>query len=125
MRKQYHFKKSDNGFFAWDVDNLITKSKSLPTFKIALYQIKEFDSNYWYQHESDIPTCRSITEHLELIHRCDLAFPIILAADGTIMDGMHRVCKAYFENRQTIKAVQFPKTPAPDFENVSPEDLPY
>jgi len=51
--------------------------------------------------------------------------PIILASDGRVMDGMHRVCKALNENRETISAVQFENDPEPDYIGVHPDDLPY
>jgi hypothetical protein len=31
---------------------------------------------------------------MRLIDQADLAFPIILASNGAVMDGMHRVAKA-------------------------------
>jgi hypothetical protein len=40
--------------------------------------------------------------HLQLIDEADLAFPIILSADGSVMDGMHRVAKSV---RQAVSAV--------------------
>ena len=70
---------------------LIEKSRDLPINEIFISEIKDFDSNYWYRNDTDIPTCKSITEHIKLIRECDSSFPIILAADGSIMDGMHRV----------------------------------
>jgi len=39
---------------------------------------------------------------------------IILSSEGWVMDGMHRVAKAFIEGLKCIRAVQFPETPAPD-----------
>jgi hypothetical protein len=63
--------------------------------------------------------------HLELIDAADLAYPIILAADGSVMDGMHRVAKALRERRREIEAVQFAVDPDPDYVGRRPEDLQY
>lgn len=52
-------------------------------------------------------------------------WPIILAADGRVMDGMHRVARALMDGRATVDAVRFAKTPPPDLRNVQPEDLSY
>lgn len=41
------------------------------------------------------------------------------------MDGMHRVCKAYLNNHQSIRAVQFSHFVEPDYVGVEPKDLPY
>jgi hypothetical protein len=38
---------------------------------------------------------------------------------------MHRVVKPVMENREHLQAIRFPATPAPDYRNVSLEDLPY
>jgi|GEM_PF-4032228 len=42
-------------------------------------------------------------------------FAIILSADGSVMDGMHRVVKATLAGHQDISAVQFEQDPEPDF----------
>ena len=55
----------------------------------------------------------------------DLRYPIILCADGKIMDGMHRTLKALLANDQNVLAKKFPITPAPDYVDVYPDDLPY
>jgi len=125
MRKQYYFKKSKKGFFAWDVDRLLVLSKDFEVFQIDISAIKEFDEPYWYQEASDVPTCKSVTEHMKLVLECDLQYPIILASNGSVMDGMHRVCKAYLNGQTALKAVRFENTPAPDFEDVHPKDLYY
>ena len=41
------------------------------------------------------------------------------------MDGMHRVCKAHIQNKETLKAVQFKTDPEPDYKNVDEDDLSY
>jgi hypothetical protein len=48
-----------------------------------------------------------------------------MGADGRVMDGMHRVAKAYLEGRQTILAVRLKTDPEPDFVGVDEEALPY
>ena len=125
MRKQYHFRPSPNGYYAWDVDRLIELSKEIIPQEIALCEIAEFDENYWYADKNDTPSCRSITEHFGLMQETDLAYPIILTSDGRLMDGMHRVCKAHFLGHTTIKAVRFAIDPAPDYVDVHPDDLSY
>jgi hypothetical protein len=55
----------------------------------------------------------------------DLAHPIILAAEGTVMDGMHRVAKALRLGLGEIEAVQFESDPLPDHVGLGPDALPY
>ncbi|MBT6068544.1 hypothetical protein HOG48_02190 [Candidatus Peregrinibacteria bacterium] len=125
MRKQYHFRPSNNGFYAWDVDKLIEKSKDFPQISIKLNEIKELDKNFWYQMSDSIPTCRSIAEHLHYANEADLKYPIILSKDGGVMDGMHRVVKALALGLDEIKAVKFEEDLEPDYEDVHEDDLPY
>ncbi len=68
---------------------------------------------------------RRVVEHFRLIDEVDMAHPIILAPDGCVMDGMHRVARAIFEGRPTIRAVRFEEMPEPDYRNCCPAELPY
>ncbi len=126
LRKQYHFRPSKNGLYAWDVEVLVELSKYFIPKTIPLANIKEFNENWWFSDSDDIPSCCAITEHFKLISACDLSYPIILSSDGRLMDGMHRICKAYFEGRDNIEVVQFEVDPEPNYVDVKdPDKLPY
>ena len=125
MRKQYHFQPSENGFYAWDVDKLIEESKNLDVIEIKISTIRELDEAFWYCGKNDIPTIRSIIDHMKLINEVDLEYPIILSAENFVMDGMHRVSKALLKGIPKVSAVQFTKTPVPDFKDVYPDELSY
>jgi hypothetical protein len=125
MRKQYHLRDSPAGLLAWDVDRLINLSAHLPERDVPLTDIRELDEVHWFDGQHSLPTCRAITEHARMINECDLAYPIILSADGRVMDGMHRVAKAFLQGLPAIKAVQFTEHLDPDFIGVEEKDLPY
>ena len=125
MRKQYHFKRLGSDVLIWDVDKLLALTEHLPTIEVNLSDIKELYENFWYQYPEDIPTCKSISDHMILIKQTDLRYPIILNSDGSVMDGMHRVCKAYIRGLKKIKAKKFGSMPKPDFKNIHPDDLEY
>ncbi len=125
IRAQYHFRPSPDGLLAWDVRRLIELSSELAVEQVELAGIRELDENHWYAYGGQTPTCRSIVEHIMLIDEADLNFPIILDAEGRVMDGMHRVCKALQRNQSHIPAVRFSETPAPDYVGKGPDELPY
>ena len=125
MRKQYHFRPSRQGYFAWDIDRLVALTKDFERERVNLDSIRELDENFWFGGKDDQPTCRAIVQHMRLMEETDLNFPIILSSDGRIMDGMHRVAKALLEGRGSIEAVRFGQDPEPDYEDVQPGDLPY
>jgi hypothetical protein len=124
VRKQYHSRHTESGYLVWDVDRLVASSAGLPREEVPLASIRELDEPYWFAG-GDRPTCREIAEHVRLVNETDLAHPIILSADGRVMDGMHRVARAYVEGRAAISAVRFRETPAPDFVDVDLDSLPY
>jgi hypothetical protein len=124
VRKQYHFRRTDGRLDAWDVDRLIEAAADLPVIEVPLEAIEEIDTEYWFDHGYR-PTVRSVAEHARLIAEVDLAFPIILAHDGLVMDGMHRVARALLDGRPTIRAVRFPEPIEPHYRNCRPEALPY
>lgn len=117
MRKQYHFRKVENDTYIWDVDHLVELTQ------VPLSDIKELDEAYWYPDTH--PTTQDIIAHMQLILEADLAYPIILCAQGRLMDGMHRVAKAKILGKASISAVQFDTNPQPDFINIHEDDLIY
>ncbi|HEX8453135.1 MAG TPA: hypothetical protein VF647_13615 [Longimicrobium sp.] len=125
MRKQYHLRPSPHGLLAWDVDRLIELTADSPRVEVPLEAIRELDEPFWFGGGSEEATCRAVADHARLIAEADLAYPIILGADGRVMDGMHRVAKAYLEGRSSISAVQLASDPEPDFVGVDAAELPY
>jgi len=90
MRKQYYFRRSSQGLLAWDVDRLLLLTATLPVRAVPLTQVRELDEPMFDEPMFDAterPTWRSCVEHLQLVDEAELAYPIILAADGAVMDG--------------------------------------
>lgn len=124
LRKQYHFWRGDSGVDAWDVDRLIRLSAGLPVESVALADIAEIDSAYWFGGDTR-PTVREVVEHARLIADVDTSFPVILGPDGRVMDGMHRIARCMLEGRAAIRAVRLPEIPEPDHRDCTPDALPY
>jgi hypothetical protein len=66
----------------------------------------------WFHGKA--PTCRQVAEHARRIDTADLTHPVILSADGSLMDGGHRIAKAYLLGQPTVRARRFAIDPAPD-----------
>ena len=124
LRQQYHFRSSEKGLLAWDVLKLVELSKDFEAREVPLSEIKEFKESYWFD-DGKKATCEEITQHARQIYEADLSHPIILCCEGGVMDGMHRVCKAKLEGRETILAVQFTEPLEPDYVGKQPDELPY
>jgi len=124
VRKQYNFRPGERGLDAWDVDNLIRASADLPVTEVALDAIADVDTDHWFKF-GPAPTVRRIVDHVRLIQEVDLSYPIILGSDGRVMDGMHRIARAILDGQTSIRAVRFVIEPEPDFQDCSPDALPY
>jgi hypothetical protein len=125
MGKQYHLWPAGTGFDAWDVDRLISLSRGLPVYAVAVDSVREVDTVYWFDSSTAPPTVRAVVEHARLMLDADLSVPVILGPDGRVMDGMHRIARAMLEGKRQVRAVRFLALPEPDYRDCQPADLPY
>ena len=123
MRKQYYFRPSPVGLLAWDVDRLVELSREFAVRAVPLAEIQELDEAMFGADEA--PTWRSFAAHCRIVDEAEVSYPIIRAANGAVMDGMHRVTKALAEDCVTIDAVRFEADPDPDYVGCRPNELPY
>lgn len=84
----------------------------LPVEAVPIESIREFDEDCWFGGRA--VTCRMVARHAELIQKADLRYPVILSADGRLMDGGHRIAKAWLSGATTVDAVRFVVDPEPD-----------
>ncbi len=63
----------------------------------------------------NLPSCRAVAEHARRIMAADLSHPIILSSDGQLMDGGHRIAKAWLAGEIEIDAVRFEVDPRPEY----------
>lgn len=111
---QKHSRPTPNGRYYWYTERLWQLSQHLPVKTVAIAAIAEFDQNCWFSEKTP-PTCREVARHAQRIYAADLAYPIILSAAGQLMDGGHRLAKAWLMGLTEIQAVQFSEDPAPDY----------
>ena len=104
----------DGTLSVWYVQRLRELSRGLPARRVALASLEEFDQNLWFNTYGEVPTCRAVAAHAKRIYEAELEYPVLLTPAGEIMDGMHRVAKAWLLGLTEILAVQFPEIPPPD-----------
>jgi hypothetical protein len=113
-RRETHSHPVEGGRGFWWTDQLWPLVDGLIPFRIAIGEIREFEMNCWFGEQTP-PTCRAVAEHARRIWDADLSHPVILAADGGLMDGGHRLAKAWLQGDTHIDAVQFRTDPPPDW----------
>ena len=90
----------------WDL------AQGLPVKKVRLSELDGFDEVRWFGGPRNIlPTCRAIAEHARDIYASDLSYPIILSPTGEVLDGWHRICKAFLQGIEELDAVQLTAMP--------------
>jgi hypothetical protein len=55
-----------------------------------------------------------VAERARDIFGADLSYPIIMTKAGDVLDGAHRIAKAYLQGERTITAVVIEDYPPPD-----------
>lgn len=95
----------------WLTETLWAAAAGLPVFQIAIAEIPEFDQDCWFQGQA--PSLRDVAGHARRIMAADLSYPIIFSSDGRLMDGGHRIARAWIEGRTTVDAVRFVIDPEP------------
>ena len=98
----------------WWTESLWTEAAGLEAAQIGIDSIAEFDMNCWFDADSP-PTCRAVADHARRIQQADLRFPIILSTAGGLMDGGHRIAKAWLAGSTHVSAVRFAVDPEPDW----------
>jgi len=111
--KHSHTILKDGRKHTWYAKRLWALSKGLPEFEYEVSSFNGFDEDYWFGDRIK-PTINKVIEHYQKIQFADYNYPIILSAEGLIMDGVHRIIRAHLEGRKTIRAVRFEKNPEPD-----------
>jgi hypothetical protein len=108
-----HSRPTPEGRAFWSTRTLWSAAEGLSAQRVAIADIAEFDQDCWFG-EAHAPTCRAVAEHARAIQAADLSYPIILSSDGRLMDGGHRIAKAWLMGLTEIDAVRFESDPPPD-----------
>lgn len=107
-----HSREVPGGRAYFLTERLWALAAGLPAEPVPIDTIAEFDQDCWFGGRG--ATCREVARHAERIQRADLSHPVILSADGRLMDGGHRIAKAWLAGETMINAVRFPVDPEPD-----------
>ena len=108
-----HSRPTPEGRAFWSNETLWRAAEGLPVRQVPIADIAEFDRDCWFG-AAHVPTCRAVAEHARRIQMADLSYPVILASDGGLMDGGHRIGKAWLLGMSKIAAVRFEIDPTPD-----------
>lgn len=98
----------------YSVDRLWELAEKLPVKTVELDEYRDQLEDRVWREGSEKVSPLDIDEkskHWKRMKEADLSFPILVAPDGEIMDGYHRLLKAHVEGNKKIKIKQFEKWP--------------
>jgi hypothetical protein len=73
------------------------------------------DEVVWFGGPKNVePTIRRVAQHARDIFHADLSYPIIMTKSGDVLDGAHRIARAYLSGQQAISAILLEDWPQPD-----------
>lgn len=120
-RRTHYFDSTDDDVLLWKVSRLWELAAALPVDEVPLAELAHvFDAQAYLsglpvqQVDGTLPTLREVATYAKDSYKTDLSYPIILSAEGNVMDGKHRLCKAWMLGLPTIAVVRFRQTPDPD-----------
>ncbi|UCG26103.1 MAG: chromosome partitioning protein ParB [Chloroflexota bacterium] len=109
-----YVERDEHSEYYWKARTLWAVAESLPIEQISLDSFDWQSDNFRCNSLSDPPLWRDIGEHIKRALAADLQYPIIISADGNVMDGMHRILKCYAFGMASVMAVRFDTNPTPD-----------
>jgi hypothetical protein len=105
--------RSDGSMRFFRTQQLWELGEGLPIKKVRLSELDGFDDVRWFGGGMNVrPTCRAMAQHARDIYAADLSYPIILSPTGEVLDGWHRICKAFLQGIEELDAVQLTAMPA-------------
>ena len=98
---------------AWHIETLWRAALDAPVQEVSLDAIQEIDQDCWFNGRP--ATVREVVDHARRIQSADLQVPVVLASDGQVLDGMHRIAKALLCGRASLPARRLATDPEPDW----------
>ena len=109
-----HSHLTPEGRAYWLTERLWEAAEGLPVRRVAIADIAEFEQDCWFVGRN-VPSCRAVAEHARRIMAADLTHPIILSSDGQLMDGGHRIAKAWLAGRDRDRRGALRGRPSPEY----------
>lgn len=99
----------------WHMPTIWAAAEGKPCVELAIQDLGVLDEVVWFGGPKNVqPSVRRVAEHARDIFGADLQCPIIATRAGDVLDGAHRIARAYIEGRTSIAAIVLDDWPPPD-----------
>jgi hypothetical protein len=93
-------------FQQWHVSQLWQASIWIKPTALEVSELRLRQAGAWLDHLPDL-NHRDVVPELPRLWAADLSYPIVIHPMGWVMDGYHRIGKAFMQGQEKIWAVQF------------------
>jgi ParB-like chromosome segregation protein Spo0J len=99
----------------WKMQTIWSAAEGKSPIAIRIDELNILDAVVWFGGPKTVePTIRRVAERARDIFNADFTYPIIMTKSGDVLDGAHRIAKAYLQGLQAIEAVVLDDYPPPD-----------
>jgi hypothetical protein len=114
-RTLYGGPRADGSTPYWRMSTIWSAAEGKATISVSIANLNILDEVVWFGGPKNVePTIRRVADHARDIVRADLSYPIIMTKSGDVLDGAHRIAKAYLDGTETLPAVVLDDWPPPD-----------
>lgn len=114
-RTLYGAPRPDGSTPFWRMQTLWAAADGRSETILELSSLDVLDDVVWFGGPNNVePTVRLVAEHAQAILNADLTYPIIATRSGEVLDGAHRIAKAYLQGLTHVAAVVIEDWPPPD-----------
>jgi hypothetical protein len=114
-RTLYASERPDGRTPYWKMQTIWAAAEGKPKISVSIDELSLLDAVVWFGGPNKVePTVRRVAERARDIFNADLEFPIIMTKSGDVLDGAHRIAKAYLQGIPIVTAVVLDEYPPPD-----------
>jgi len=114
-RLLYGAPRPDGSVPFWRTPTIWAAAQGKHQVVVSIEDLNILDEVVWFGGPKDVqPTVRKVAERARDIFAADLTYPIIMTAAGEVLDGAHRIARAYLQGAQDIPVVVIDDWPEPD-----------
>ncbi|MGD9785800.1 MAG: hypothetical protein AB7E80_05290 [Hyphomicrobiaceae bacterium] len=99
----------------WRMRTIWAAAEGGAVVAVRIDELSILDEVVWFGGPRDVrPTVRKVAERARDIFAADISFPIIMTSAGEVLDGAHRIARAYLQGLETLSAIVIDDWPEPD-----------
>ena len=115
----FEYEDSTGAVRTWDVHRLWKLAALIQPQQVPISRFKDKIDMWLRRDTRNFSSAKGIVslylDDFDRIRNADMKYPIILMSNGVfIMDGMHRLMKAWLSGASTVTVAQFKTDPEPD-----------